>query len=141
MAEYTAIAPQTVAINGNVIFTETAVDGCCAIIHREGSGIITLRGITNQKHARYHVTFGANASTPAGSAVGDAVSLAIAINGEAMGSATMITTPTLATQMNNVAAGIYVDVPRGCCITVSVKNIGTGSAVVQNANLIVEKVA
>jgi hypothetical protein len=44
--EITANALQTVATNQNVIFTDTAVRGNCSIIHREGSGLVTLRGIT-----------------------------------------------------------------------------------------------
>ena len=47
MAEYTYTGEQTVAQNGNVLFNETAVSGTNCIKHREGSGIITLRGITN----------------------------------------------------------------------------------------------
>ena len=43
MAEFTAVATQEVAQNGNVIFTNTAVRGTNCIKHREGSGIITLR--------------------------------------------------------------------------------------------------
>lgn len=45
--EVTANALQTVAANQNVQFTETAVRGNCSILHREGSGLVTLRGITD----------------------------------------------------------------------------------------------
>lgn len=48
MAEFTNVAAQTVAANGNVVFSNTAVKGSNCIQHREGSGIITLRGLTNQ---------------------------------------------------------------------------------------------
>lgn len=53
MAEYVAVANQSVATNGNVVFTNTAVQGSNCIKHREGSGIITLRGITNQCRSRF----------------------------------------------------------------------------------------
>ena len=46
--EITAIALQTVAAGEDVAFTETAVNGTNCIVHRQGSGIIKLRGITNQ---------------------------------------------------------------------------------------------
>ena len=49
--EITANALQTVQANQNVIFTETAVCGSGSIIHREGSGLVTLRGMTNQCRA------------------------------------------------------------------------------------------
>ena len=53
MAEYVNVAAQEVAANGNVIFTNTAVRGSNCIQHREGSGIVTLRGLTNQCKARF----------------------------------------------------------------------------------------
>ena len=138
--EITANALQTVEANQNVIFTETAVCGNCSIIHREGSGLSTLRGITNQCRARFKVFFSGNIAVPADGTVG-AISLAIAVNGEAVGPTTMITTPAAVTQFNNVASAIYLDVPAGCCSQVSVKNTSDQAIEVQNANLIVERVA
>lgn len=43
MAEFTNVAAQTVAANGNVVYSNAAVKGSNCIQHREGSGIITLR--------------------------------------------------------------------------------------------------
>ena len=51
MAEYTSVLEQEVAQNGNVVFSNTAVKAGNCIKHREGSGIITLRGLTNQCRA------------------------------------------------------------------------------------------
>ena len=53
----------------------------------------------------------------------------------------MIVTPAAVDQYWNVFSAIFVDVPRGCCMSVSVKNIGTEPINIQNANLIVERVA
>ena len=58
--EITANALQTVEANQNVIFTETAVCGSNSIIHREGSGLTTLRGLTNQCRARFRIFFSGN---------------------------------------------------------------------------------
>lgn len=138
--EITANALQTVEANQNVIFTETAVCGNCSIIHREGSGLTTLRGITNQCRARFKVFFSGNIAVPADGTVG-AISLAIAVNGEAVGPTTMIATPAAVSQFNNVASAIYLDVPAGCCSQVSIKNTSDQAIEVQNANLIVERVA
>lgn len=139
--EITANALQAVAINQNVLFTETAVRGrSCSIIHREGSGLVTLRGITDQCRARFRVSFGGNVAIPTGGTVAP-ISLAIAINGEAVGPTTMIETPAAVEEFSNVHTSIFIDVPVGCCYTISVKNIGTGNISVQNANLIVERVA
>ena len=138
--EITANALQTVEANQNVIFTETAVCGSNSIIHREGSGLVSLRGVTNQCRARFRVFFSGNIAIPTGGTVGP-ISLAIALNGEAVGPTTMIQTPAAVEQFSNVASAVYLDIPCGCCSQISVKNISTQAIDVQNANLIVERVA
>lgn len=140
MAEFVAVSAQEVAANGNVIFTNTAVSGSNCIKHREGSGIITLRGLTNQCRARYFVDFSGNISIPTGGTVG-AISLAIAISGEAVLSSQMISTPAAVDQYNNVSSGVYVDVPAGCCVNIAVKNTSTQAINVTNANIVVTREA
>lgn len=138
--EITANAIQTVAVNQNVLFTETPVRGNCAMHHREGSGLVDLKGSTKQARARYKVTFGGNIAVPTGqSAV--PIQLAIAINGEAVDTTTMITGLTIVERYSNVASSIFIDVPCSCCYTISVKNTSTIPVNVANANLIVERVA
>lgn len=138
--EITANAVQTVLENQNVIFTDNVICGSASIIHRDGSGLITLRGITSQCRARFKVSFGANIAIPTGGTV-EPISLAIIIEGEPIGTTTMTITPAAVENFFNVSSGIYVDVPRGCCLSVGVRNINTQSILVQNANLIVERVA
>lgn len=133
-------AIQTVASNQNVLFTDTVVKGNCSIVHRDGSGLITLRGITDQCRARYRVSFGGNVAIPADGTVGP-ISLALAINGEAVAATTMISTPAAVEEYNNVFSAVFLDVPRGCCFQVSVTNLTEDPIEVQNANLIVERVA
>ena len=88
--EISNVALQTVAPQANVLFAETPVRDCRGqIVHREGSGIVTLRGAPNC--ARYKVSFGANVAIPTGGTVGP-ISLAITLDGEPLGSATMIVT-------------------------------------------------
>ncbi len=140
MAEYLAVASQEVAANGNVVFTNTAVRGSNCIQHREGSGIVTLRGITNQCRARYFVDFSANIAVPTGGTAG-AISLAIAISGEPVLSSQMISTPAAVAQFNNVSTGIYVDVPKGCCVNIAVENTSGVAIDVANANLVVTREA
>ncbi|WP_177974965.1 hypothetical protein [uncultured Eubacterium sp.] len=140
MAEYTAVSSQNVADNGNVVFTNTAVKGSNCIQHREGSGIVTLRGITNQCRARYFVDFSANIAVPTGGTAGE-ISLAIAISGEPVLSSQMISTPAAVAQFNNVSTGIYVDVPKGCCANIAVENTSGVAIDVANANLVVTREA
>lgn len=138
--EITANALQTVNVNQSVLFSETAVRGNGSIMHREGSGIVTLRALTNQCRARFKVSFGANIAVPTGETVG-AVSLAIAINGEGILTSSMIETPAAVEEFSNVYSSLFIDVPNGCCTQISVDNIGDIPVAVQNANLIVERVA
>lgn len=138
--EITANAIQTVEANQNVLFTDTVVCGNCSIMHREGSGLVTLRGLTNQCRARFRVSFGGNIAIPTGGTV-EAISIALAINGEPVATTTMITTPTAVEEFNNVFGAIFLDVPRNCCSQISVRNISTQAIEIQNANLIIERVA
>lgn len=139
--EITNNAVQTVTANNNIVFNQTAVSGSSCIMHRTGSGLVTLRGLTNtQCRARFRVTFGANIAVPTGGTAG-AISVAIAINGEPVQTSSMIVTPAAVEEYNNVSASLFIDIPRGCCSQISVENISTQSIEVQNANLIVERVA
>lgn len=140
MAEYTAVALQEVAANQNVLLTETPVCGRGCIMHRDGSGLVTLRGASNgQCFARYLITFGANIAIPTGGTV-EAISVAISLNGEALLSSQGTITPAAVEQFGNVAGFAFITVPAGCCVTISVKNTSAQAISVQNANLIVERV-
>lgn len=138
--EITAVALQEVAENQNVLFTDTAICGNPSIVHRNGSGLVTLRGLTNQCRARFKVTFGGNIAIPTGGTV-EAISLALTIDGEPLGSAVMIETPAAVEEFSNVFSAVYIAVPAGCCVTVGVRNTSTQAINVQNANLIVERIA
>lgn len=138
--EIIANALQTVPANQNVYFTDTITCGNCAITHRDDSGLVTLRGMTGQCRARFRVSFGANIAVPTGGTVGP-ISLAIAIDGEAVRSTIMTVTPTVVDAFFNIFSSVFIDVPRGCCVTISVKNITDVDVDVQNANLIVDRVA
>lgn len=140
MAEYTNAYVQSVAPNANVVFTEEPVSGKGCIVHREGSGLITLRGLTNQCRALFRVTFGGNIAIPTGGTVGE-ISIAIAIDGEPVPSATATVTPAAVENFFNVFSSVFIEVPKGCCVTVSVRNINTQAIEVENANIIVERVA
>lgn len=139
MAEYSNNAVQTVLPGANVLYTEQPA-GCsrCWIMHREGSGLVTLRA--GNCPARYRVTFGGNLAVPTGGTPG-AISIAIALEGEALYSATATVTPAAVEEYFNAFAAAFINVPAGCCLSVSVKNAGTAAVNVANPNLIVERVA
>ena len=138
--EIIANAVQTIAANQNVYFTDTISCGGCSIIHRDNSGLITLRGMTNQCRARYKVTFSGNVAIPTTGTAGP-ISLSLAVEGEPIPYSTMISTPAAVDDYNNIGTTIFIDVPKGCCYTVAVKNISDVDINVQNANLVIERVA
>lgn len=138
--EITANALQTVNAGQNILFTDAPISGTKCMYHRAGSGLITLRGITNQCYATFKVEFSGNIAVPTGETVGQ-ISVAIAIDGEPVGTTTMQATPAAVTEFWNVSSPVFVKVPRGCCVTISVENTSTIPISVQNANLVVERTA
>lgn len=138
--ELTANALQTVGTFRDLLFTDTAVPGNCSMMHREGSGLVTLRGITNQCRARFRVSFGANVAIPTGGTVAP-ITVEISVNGEPLAETTMISTPAAVEEFNNISRVLFLNVPSGCCTQISVKNTTDADIVFQNASLIVERVA
>lgn len=141
MAEFTSNAPQTVATGQNVLLTETPISCTRGFIcHRDGSGIITLRGITNQCRARYRVSADGNIAVATGGTAGP-ISVSLAITGEPLNSATAIVTPAAVGDLFNVHVEAIIDVPRGCCLTVALENTSTQAITIQNVNVIIDRVA
>lgn len=140
MVELTANAIQNVPASQNVQFTDDVVSGnkgC--IIHRSGAGIVTLKGVTSKCKAIFKVSFGANVAIPVGTNVLP-ISMAISINGEQIATTTATVTPTVANSYFHVYTSKLIEVPKGCCYTISVENVGTIPANVQNAVLEVSRV-
>lgn len=143
MAEYTNASLQVVDQNQNILFNETPVP-CTRgwVIHREGSGVFTLRGITDKCSVLYRVQFNGNIAIPEGGTAAP-ISIALAIEGEPVASSTAIFVPAAAEDFGNVTVFAIVRVPRGCCAHVAIENITTPGVPidVQNANLEVTRIA
>lgn len=140
MAEYTAISAQGIAPGQNTVFTESPIPCNKGFVcHREGSGLFTLRGNCNQCKTRYKVIFGGNIAVPTGGTAGP-ISIALALDGEALQSATAIVTPAAVNEYFNVFAVAFIDVCRGCCSTVTVENTSGQAILMQNANIVIERV-
>lgn len=142
MAEFTFVGLQTVEENQNILFTETPVCPTRCITHREGSGIVRVSGNkgNGQQRARYLVSFSGNIQIPEDGTVGE-ISVAISVDGEPLASTLMIVTPAAVEEFFNVSSQAYIDVPCDCCVTIAVENTSDQAIEVQNANLIVVRVA
>ena len=149
MAEFTYNPIQLVQPNQPVILNTTI--GCPKgyVLHRNESGIVTLRGITNNCFARYQVTFNGNLAIPEGGTVGP-ISIAIALDGEPILTSRAIVTPAAVDNYFNVTSTAIITVPKGCCFNVSVENTSESATPettpappinVQNANMTVSRIA
>ena len=141
-AEYSAIPVQTIAVDENVIFANGS-RACHKgyIQHRDTSGIFFLKGATNGCRAVYRVTFNGNIAIATGGTV-EPISVALTINGEALGNATATVTPAAIGDFFNVSVTTFIEIPCGCCVTVSVENVSDTTAIdVSNANIIFDRVA
>ena len=158
MAEYVYNPVQRVEPNQNVLLQDTIPCNRGYVIHRNGSGILTLRGIVNGGtccFARHQVTFNGNIAVPSDGTVGP-ISVSLAIDGEPIQTSRAIVTPAAVatdppTSENffNVTSTAIITVPRGCCYTIAVENTSSGltatdpapAILVQNANVTVARIA
>ena len=160
MAEFASNPLQVVQPNQQVLLNTTI--GCSKgyVIHREGSGIVTLRGIVNNPtscFARYQIAFNGNIAIPSTGTVSP-ISVSIAIDGEPVLTSKAIFTPAAVADATdtdnnygNVTSTCIVTVPKGCCFNISVENTSTVPTTpaganapainVKNANLTVARIA
>lgn len=157
MAEFTKNEVQSVLPNQPVTLNTSIGCNKGYVYHRNGSGIVTLRGCTNNCFARYQVTFNGNIAIPAGGTAPAPISVALAIDGEPILTSRAVVTPAAAadeppTQNNffNVTSTAIIDVPKNCCTRISVENTSESTdpatlpapvILVQNANLTVSRIA
>ena len=126
MAEYlTRDAVETVALNTPIPFIDSIPCNKGYVIHASGSGIFVLRGVVNNPSccfARYEVEFTGNISIPTGGTV-TPIATSIVVSGESRESSRSIYTPAAVDEYGNVTSRATVNVPKGCCFTVSVEYV------------------
>lgn len=150
MAEYLANAAQAVALNGPVLFTASIPCNRGCVYHEDETGIFILKGKTDNCFARYQVTFNGNIAVPDGGEL-TPIAVAITVNGEPRQTSRAIFTPQAVDEFGNVTSTAIITVPQGCCFTASVRYIDattddpatepTGLITVQNANLVITRIA
>lgn len=153
MAEYVANAEQLVELNTPILFTASIPCPRGYVYHQDESGIFILKGIVSNPNgckARYQVTFNGNIAIPTGGEV-TPIAVAIAENGEPRQTSRAIYPAAAVDVYGNVTSTAIIDVPRGCCFSVSVRYVSgvTGDAAtvptpeieVINANLVINRIA
>ena len=126
MAEYlTRDAVESVPLNTAIPFVDSIPCNRGYVFHQSGTGIFVLRGIVNNAcgcFARYNVEFTGNISIPDGGEV-TPIATAIVVSGEARQGSRSIYTPAEVDEYGNVTSRATIDVPKGCCFTVSVEYV------------------
>lgn len=149
MAEYLSNPVQVVLLNNPIIFASSIPCTKGYVYHEDETGNFILRGIVNNACAnftRYQVTFNGNIAVPTGGTVGP-IAVAITVNGEPRLTSRAIVTPAAVEEYNNVTSTAIITVPKGCCFNVAVRAVAgaddaeTASIEVQNANLVINRVA
>lgn len=118
MAKYITSTDQNVALNNTIPFNIVSIPcnkGCVIPIT---TGVLTLKGNTSNRFARYEVELQANVAIPEGGAV-TPIALAITLNGVAIPDSVAIVTPAAAEDVWHVHTSATITVPCGCCVSIS----------------------
>lgn len=150
MAEYSAIAVQTVNPGESIVFTFTSSPCRRGFVrHNDGTGNFLLSGsMVNNNYcpcsrlyndnAVYLVDFGANIALPTDAtpaATPGEISVAFAIDGGTDQASTMRVTPAALGEYFNVSRSKEVDIFSSCCQTVTIRNTSDQPILVQEATL------
>ena len=143
--EYSYIPSQFVEADENILFLNG--NRCCKkglISHNDRSGVFRVKGVSNCCKTIYKVHFNANvAIAPADEGGGlEPITVALTQNGEVLRNAVAVVTPAAIGDFWNVSFETFIELPCGCCDTITIRNISDGTAIdVTNANIIFDRVA
>ena len=118
MANYITSTDQNVALNGTIPFDMLSIPCNKGYLIPITTGVLTLKGGSTNRFARYEVKAQANVAIPED---GDVTPLAIAItlNGVAIPDSVSIVTPAAAEDVWHINTSTTITVPCGCCVSVS----------------------
>lgn len=147
MAVYGYNELQTIQPGVSALLNDIAPCNRGLVIHRPGSGILTLKGSSGNpcnRFARYRVSYSCNIALPTGATPGE-IQVGLAIGGELIPISIAAATPTVVDAFWNVHSFADVDVPICCCDTVSLENASVSATpattpppVIQMRNLIID---
>ena len=146
-AEYSYLLTQNVAVNENILFLNG--DRCCKkgfIVHNDASGVFRLKGICKNcaPRAIYKVNFHANVAVAPADEGGvlEPIVIALSQNGETARNTVSVVTPAAIGDQWVINFETLIELPCGCCDTISVRNISATTAIeVENANILFERIA
>ena len=140
--EYSYPLQQLVDVDENVLFLNG--NRCCKkglIMHNDNSGVFRVKGVSNCCKTIYKVHFNANIAIATGVTV-EPFSVSLVQNGEVLRNAVATVTPVAIGDFWNVSFETFIELPCGCCDTISVRNISDTTAIdVINTNIVIDRVA
>ena len=140
--EYSFIPTHSVDVDENVLFLNG--NRCCKkgfIIHNDASGVFRVKGDPRCCKTIYKVHFNANIAIAEGGTV-EPISVALTQNGEVLRNAIATVVPVAIGDFWNVSFETFIELPCGCCDTITVRNISATTALdVINANIVIDRVA
>ena len=151
-AEFVYNEEQQVAFGSNLLLLDSIPCPRGYVLHDNGTGIVTLRGVVNNpcaRFTRYRVTANCNIAIPTGGTV-QSIAIAIAETGEEIPTSKAIVTPAATEEFWNVSVDKLITVPVGCCPSIAIENVLPGidpatevggAILVRNLNVIVDRVA
>ncbi len=118
MARYITTADQNVALNNTIPFNSVSIPCNTGNVIPLSSGVLTLKGNTSNRFARYNVTVQGNIAIPEDGDV-TPIALGITINGVVVPESVAIVTPAEAEEFWHINTSVPITVPCGCCVSVS----------------------
>lgn len=118
MARYITTTDQNVALNNTIPFNSVSIPCNKGCVIPLASGVLTLKGNTTNRFARYNVTVQGNIAIPEGGDV-TPIAVGISVNGSVIPESVAIVTPAAAEEFTHINTSVPITVPCGCCVSVS----------------------
>ncbi len=118
MSSYVTTADALVTLNGTIPFNNVSIPCNRGNVIPLTPGILNLKGNTSNRFSRYEVTLQGNIQIPEGGAV-TPIAIGITLNGAVIPESVAIITPAAAEEYWHINTSTFINVPCGCCLTVS----------------------
>lgn len=118
MAKYVTTSDGLVALNNPIPFNSVSIPCNTGSVIPVAPGVLTLKGNTSNRFARYEATLQANVLIPEDGEV-TAVALGIVLDGVILPESVAIYTPAAVEEYGHINTSVVITVPSGCCMSVS----------------------
>lgn len=139
MAKYVTSADNLVALNNAIPFNIVSIPCNANKVIPIAVGVLTIKGNTPNRFARYEVTVQANISVPEGGDV-TPIALGLALDGVILPESIAIFTPQAVEEYGFINISQIVTIPSGCCANLSAVYVdGTEEATTPTPSITVRR--